>query len=78
MMPKSAKRFSDDIMVHLIDFAAYMRRQVILLGYYMLWSSRRFDERAPAVPARFFSRICATPADSVWLQNALEQDDFYL
>jgi hypothetical protein len=32
MMPKAVKRFSDDIMVHLVDFAAYMRRQVIPLG----------------------------------------------
>jgi len=27
MMPKSVKRFSDDIMVYPIDFAACLRRQ---------------------------------------------------
>jgi len=31
-MPKSVKRFSDDIMVYLIDVAACLRRQVIPLG----------------------------------------------
>jgi hypothetical protein len=36
MMPKGAKRFSNDIMVYLIDFAASMRRQVSPLGCTML------------------------------------------
>jgi len=36
MMPKSVKRFSDDIMVYPIDFAACLRRQVIPLGCNML------------------------------------------
>ncbi|QDB99904.1 hypothetical protein FGU64_05475 [Mesorhizobium sp. 8] len=45
MMPKSAKRFSDDIMVYLINLAACVRRQVIPLGCNMLeaagpWSTR--------------------------------------
>jgi len=36
MMPKSVKRFSGDIMVYLIDFAACVRRQVFPLGCNML------------------------------------------
>jgi len=36
MVPKSVKRFSDDIMVHLIDLAACARRQVFPLGCNML------------------------------------------
>jgi len=36
MMPKSVKRFSDDIMVYLNDLAACMRRQLFPLGCNML------------------------------------------
>jgi len=36
MVPKSVKRFSDDIMVYPIDFSACLRRQAIPLGCNML------------------------------------------
>jgi hypothetical protein len=45
MMPKSAKRFSDDIMVYLIDFAASMRRHVIPLGCNRSNAIRRGKQR---------------------------------
>jgi hypothetical protein len=63
MMSKSAKRFSDNIMVRVVDFAAYMRRQVFSLTC-MLKSSERPDERA-LLQLAFHSRICATSGDFV-------------